>query len=1068
MEVTPGRPLGGGLRALCLAVALALGGACTQGPETPRPELPSPPGRATGPGGDGTTRPGDEGASTGAERLLRQPIAQGRRIELPTTVLPVAGERSVLLLSPEPLRQQAHIRRIDHQGRLGPVRTVTGRHVVGAFDTSAHSLLLTSDGKRLCVERLDGTAASPACQEAQADLALVLDDQLVLLEQRPDDETKPSAPGGKTGASGSTPSARPPRKGKAPGRAGSARATKGGSRATKGRGKTRRSRRKKSRSPGVAKVVKPTKMRLWLHPVDAIQGVTKEAVDTGLTFKQTLPGMGLVDAVGIGQRAQLLWYEHLKSRRDGRKRIAQARLRTARLDRDGKLVTRSRAILFEGDRRYGYVEGHRQPRLFARGQRAVFVGRFTETKGTTVTRGWEAKVVSPWGAVTTGPPLTGVDPGRLAEPKAVTPGELAVLQRIWDQAPRQVLGQPGNEAGRVAWLGDRGYGLVGGRLTRLSRRKGEPTAMAAPFVAQRSRLFWGVVTPRGDGLALTSDGLVELSPDGAVRRRRQAPDPGLTEPLGRAARIADSWWLVRAAPGPGAGGAVVRLLPDTREAPALSQLAYRDSAQLVGGDRQGMMVALRGDQLTLWRLDAAGATQALATYRSPIAPGFAAVRRHSGGAIVAGPSRTVPARTLVFAIDDRGQLLPTHMSTLTVAAGGLVLAPLPGGGAWLTTHGGTRVAWLDDHGRELGTAGWPRHDSGAACLDGYPTRVQVPGRRPDTWFRLPAMAGQGRCTVGVPTWTSDGGLRWFGTTVSGLDSQAELTILRPEAPTVAAGPGPVGTAPGSVAGLPGSQPPTVRPVCPPDMVHLPGHAGAQPGADLCVDRYETQIVDGATGLPLSPDYPTTPKLTGHVLSAWAAGHRRTGDLHARAMPLPPLLRAATAAPKVVARSRLRVVPSGYLTSFAAADACKAAGKRLCTLDEWKRACRGEQNRDFPYGDDYEHGACNVYRYAHPAATLHGNSAVGHLDPRLNRVTEAGDPMLRRTGATSRCASRWGDDAIYDMVGNLDEWVDKKGGAFAGGFYSRSTRSGCSAAISVHPRRYLDYSLGTRCCLSPKR
>jgi formylglycine-generating enzyme required for sulfatase activity len=158
-----------------------------------------------------------------------------------------------------------------------------------------------------------------------------------------------------------------------------------------------------------------------------------------------------------------------------------------------------------------------------------------------------------------------------------------------------------------------------------------------------------------------------------------------------------------------------------------------------------------------------------------------------------------------------------------------------------------------------------------------------------------------------------------------------------------------------------------------------------------------------------------------------------------------------------------VVPSGYVSGHGARRACEAAGKRLCTRDEWRIACRGEDNRQFPYGDDYQQGVCNVYRYGHPAASLHDNPAIGHLDPRLNQVLEHGAPMLERTGSRPRCASRWGDDAVYDMVGNLDEWVNKKRGAFVGGFYSRSTRKGCEAQVTAHPRRYLDYSLGIRCC-----
>jgi sulfatase modifying factor 1 len=96
--------------------------------------------------------------------------------------------------------------------------------------------------------------------------------------------------------------------------------------------------------------------------------------------------------------------------------------------------------------------------------------------------------------------------------------------------------------------------------------------------------------------------------------------------------------------------------------------------------------------------------------------------------------------------------------------------------------------------------------------------------------------------------------------------------------------------------------------------------------------------------------------------------------------------------------------------------------------------------------------------------LHGHASVGHLDPRLGRVIldETG-PGLRPTGSTPTCASKWNGDAIYDMVGNLDEWLDEKGGAFAGGFYARGTKSGCDALVDSHPSNYLDYSTGVRCC-----
>jgi formylglycine-generating enzyme required for sulfatase activity len=238
---------------------------------------------------------------------------------------------------------------------------------------------------------------------------------------------------------------------------------------------------------------------------------------------------------------------------------------------------------------------------------------------------------------------------------------------------------------------------------------------------------------------------------------------------------------------------------------------------------------------------------------------------------------------------------------------------------------------------------------------------------------------------------------------------------------------------------------------------------------FCVDRFEATIVDAATGAPLSPDYPTTPNLLDFALAEWATGRERTGNVHARAFPLPWIAPARLGAKvEPLAVSRLGVRPNGYVTGVVAAAACSAAGKRLCTLDEFVTACRGEGDTQFPYGDAYEDGVCNVFREEHPAALLHDNASVGHLDPRLNRVWSKGRPLLQRTGESPGCRSRWGDDAVYDMVGNLDEWVEEGNGAFAGGFYSRSTRSGCDAVVSVHPKSYLDYSTGVRCCRDAAR
>ena len=158
-----------------------------------------------------------------------------------------------------------------------------------------------------------------------------------------------------------------------------------------------------------------------------------------------------------------------------------------------------------------------------------------------------------------------------------------------------------------------------------------------------------------------------------------------------------------------------------------------------------------------------------------------------------------------------------------------------------------------------------------------------------------------------------------------------------------------------------------------------------------------------------------------------------------------------------------MVPQGYVNRPIAEAACVSAGKRLCSEEEWTTACRGQRGTKFPYGPTYRQGACNVFRYEHPGMILHGSFSVDLLDPRLNAVVVEGETLLRPTGATPACKSEWGDDAVYDMVGNLDEYIDDPEGTFLGGFYARSTRNGCDSKITAHRSTYLDYSTGVRCC-----
>lgn len=235
--------------------------------------------------------------------------------------------------------------------------------------------------------------------------------------------------------------------------------------------------------------------------------------------------------------------------------------------------------------------------------------------------------------------------------------------------------------------------------------------------------------------------------------------------------------------------------------------------------------------------------------------------------------------------------------------------------------------------------------------------------------------------------------------------------------------------------------------------------------DTCIDRWEIVTVDDDTGERLSPYYPPAPSLVRFVHGYWSVEAGRMGDELARRLPIPPVpkvQRKGSFVPRAV--SRPDAVPQGYLSFYTAQRACQNAGKRLCTEEEWVRACKGPGARRFPYGERYVTGACNVHRNQHPAFVLHGNSSIGHLDPRLNLLVEHEEgPLLRLTGESPRCSTTWNDRAVYDMVGNLDEWIDDEAGVFVGGFYARGTQQGCEARVASHAPAYFDYSLGTRCC-----
>jgi hypothetical protein len=204
---------------------------------------------------------------------------------------------------------------------------------------------------------------------------------------------------------------------------------------------------------------------------------------------------------------------------------------------------------------------------------------------------------------------------------------------------------------------------------------------------------------------------------------------------------------------------------------------------------------------------------------------------------------------------------------------------------------------------------------------------------------------------------------------------------------------------------------------------------AEIDGQFCIDRYEASLVD------VLPN-----------------GEERA---HSPFGPVADLTR-------VRAVSTANVFPQGYISAVEAGRACSASGKRLCRVAEWGKACRGPEVKSYGYADRREPGRCNDIG-KNPVISLYGR---GHWNwstmnqPDLNQQ----DNTLMRTGEEPGCTNGYG---VYDMVGNLHEWVADPAGSFYGGYYqdvaSVGHGEGCGYRTTAHEARYHDYSTGFRCC-----
>ena len=136
-------------------------------------------------------------------------------------------------------------------------------------------------------------------------------------------------------------------------------------------------------------------------------------------------------------------------------------------------------------------------------------------------------------------------------------------------------------------------------------------------------------------------------------------------------------------------------------------------------------------------------------------------------------------------------------------------------------------------------------------------------------------------------------------------------------------------------------------------------------------------------------------------------------------------------------------PTTRVSYSRAERSCKRRGKRLCSEEEWEKACTGPRNIRYPYGNAWSSDSC------------------------ATEDEEGNDRTVQKSGSFKACRSGYG---ALDMAGNVAEWTSTAWGSgmvVKGGAADRPGYDSRCAARKKKKKKYSSEMLGFRCCANPK-